>query len=138
MNRLRAVLAMISAATLLTLGLQATPAYAFPTSTFYSHTFASHGVAEGGFIWYNRSVNVKGSLTDDNSNPNGSTTVEFRFYAGNTLVKQEFRSIGYRQTRPYNFTVPGPVGGITVVDIHVCPNDDSFDQCGSWDPYFRP
>jgi hypothetical protein len=117
------------------LAVGAAPAYAFPTSHFFG--VATWGATVGDLTWYNRSVGVTGNVTD---NIGGSyTKVRFDFWAGERQVflSSETRTIT-SDTRGFNFTEPGPVGGITVVDVTLCTGPAATESCALVDSKHRP
>jgi hypothetical protein len=144
MKRSIAVFAMTMTAVLTAVGLQAVPAYAYPVTPFFEAPIQGHGKTKGSFTWYNRSVGVQGYVEDDTST--GHTTVQFWFWAGNTqLYPDPNNKVPTTRTDPaggtsksFNFTVEGPAGGVTVVDVQVCTTDPILPGgCSLIDPYFR-
>ncbi len=109
------VLALIASAGIAT-GPAAEARGAEATTAFGPYDIGA-GTAGGGFTWLNRAVGVKGWVRGTNS---GGATVKFIFRAGSTEVGTQTRSARDSGTVSYNFTQPGPEGGITEVIIHLC------------------
>jgi hypothetical protein len=119
------VTAVIGAVTALVLGLAGPAAAA--ASTFGRYTVAS-GATEGSITWYNRSVNVKGYVSDYNGGP--TTTVVFFFWQADRLVSGPQTRTAVSERRDFNFTEEGPVGGITGVEVFLCDNDVACERKG--------
>jgi hypothetical protein len=115
MKRLATVLCATAAVLVGLLAFGAVPAYAYPTSPFGGTR--SFGSTEGTFTWYNRSVRVNGSVSDYLSP--GYTKVAFEFFHNDVYLNRQTRSVT-SGNEPFDFVEPGPVGGITVIDVYLC------------------
>jgi hypothetical protein len=117
------------------LAIGSTPASAsYPATPFGTYSSpAGAGYTWGGIIWYNRSVGVQGEVVDYLGGL-PYTQVQFRFRHYNVLIAVETRT-AESEARPFNWTEPGPVGGITAVDIDVC---DVQLGCVRWATIGRP
>jgi hypothetical protein len=117
MTRWKTRIAAVLVAVPVIAGLTAVPAGAAdPTTPFLA--VGDGGSASGNYTWYNRSVKVQGSVHD--AWP--SSTVEFVFYAGSTWLDTQTRTVT-GGPRSFNFTEPGPRGGITDIDLFLCENN---------------
>ena len=133
------------AAAVVTLGIGVAPAPAqasdYPTSDFSASR--SGGRTSGGFIWYNRSVGVQGSVTDL-AGGWGGTTVKFEFYVTNwdgvEEIHSESRTASENSERSFNFTIDPATAqlpkfqAITWVSVQVCSANGT--ACG-WKDHFE-
>ncbi len=113
---------LTACAALAAIALLTAPAVAVaePTSPF-GETWTGRGSVVGDLTWYNRSVGVSGQVRDHETA--GSTTVRFEFYQASTLLDVQTRTASNGVT-PFGWTEPGPVGGITRVDISLIHGGD--------------
>lgn len=113
---------LAACATLTTLALLAAPtaAVAEPTSPF-GDTWTGRGSVVGDLTWYGRSVGVNGQVVDYDTA--GSTTVQFEFYQSTKLLDVQTRTAS-NGAKNFGWTEPGPVGGITRVDITLIHGGD--------------
>jgi hypothetical protein len=93
---------------------------AYPVTLFGPYTEVG-GSTEGAITWYNRSAGIQGYVAD-NATRAGEIQVKFDFYSHDTYVDTQTRTVT-NGTKSFNFTVAGPPGGITIVEISLC--DDS-------------
>nr|WP_157529123.1 hypothetical protein [Kibdelosporangium sp. MJ126-NF4]CEL21767.1 hypothetical protein [Kibdelosporangium sp. MJ126-NF4]CTQ92547.1 hypothetical protein [Kibdelosporangium sp. MJ126-NF4] len=112
---------VVGAAAVAMAGL-AGPAAAEPTSKFGRYT-GSSGTTEGTITWLNRAVNVKGYVSDFVGGP--TTTVTFFFKQGDNVISGPESRYVDSDKRDINFSEPGPVGGITGVEVWLCNNSES-------------
>jgi hypothetical protein len=149
MKRSTTLFAMILSTLLAAVGLQALPAYAaYPVSHFGVSSGSGGGFAEGTIIWYNRTVELQGSVEDFTS-PGGYTQATFSFWAGSTPVYLDpnnhtpqtrtdpYDSAGESKSFHFNMTYDQP-GGITLVRVDVCTTDPLHSLGGCrWDSFTR-
>ncbi|WP_305787349.1 hypothetical protein [Symbioplanes lichenis] len=128
------------AAAVTMLGLLVAPAQAqaaaYPTSTFAAT--GDGGKTAGGFIWYNRSVGVQGSVTDFADGWEG-TTVHFDFYVTGAAGERVWHDADSRSVtsadRSFNFTqdpmaaTTPKAQAITSVLVQVCSSVEAI--CGA-------
>jgi hypothetical protein len=135
-------LAMVSTAVMAAVGLQASPANAaaYPVTHFYVDSGRGGGSASGSIIWYNRSVEIQGSVVDKTS-AGGHSTATFSFIApGLTpetrtdLFDYPYTSTSFHFTETYDHP-----GGISLISLEVCTTDPlhSLGGCHSDLPYSR-
>ena len=61
--------------------------------------------------------------------------VKFDFYQGDLFLDEQTRTIKNNDLQLFfGWTEPGPVGGITVIRVHLC----YIGVCGPDHPYWRP
>ncbi|MCR6486408.1 hypothetical protein M8542_26630 [Amycolatopsis sp. OK19-0408] len=89
----------------------------YPTTPFGRYEITG-GATAGGLIWYNWSVGVQGYVVDS-AKVARDTTVYFDFYGADDFYVGQTRTAD-GETRSFNFTVQGPIGGITKVEIQLC------------------
>ncbi|SEG85390.1 hypothetical protein SAMN05216223_11654 [Actinacidiphila yanglinensis] len=136
---MRRVFISAGAVTAASLGVALTatsPAYASYPVTSFGRYEATGTATAGSFTWYNQSVGVQGYVVDSAHVPGGSF-VEFDFYQGDTGLSLQTRSAN-AETTSFNFTQPGPQGGITKIRIRVCPVSDDVGECSLWHELVRP
>lgn len=89
----------------------------YPTTPFGRYEITG-GATAGVLTWYNWSVGVQGYVVDS-ANVASDSTVYFDFYGAGDFYVGQTRTAA-DETRSFNFTVQGPVGGITKVRIQLC------------------
>ncbi|WP_306215026.1 hypothetical protein [Actinoplanes sp. RD1] len=136
-----------TAAAMMVLGVLVAPAQAqaaaYPTSTFSAT--GSGGRTSGGFIWYNRSVGVQGSVTDLADGWEG-TTVHFDFFVTGPTGARVWADADSRTAsdadRSFNFTqdpaaAPTPLSqAFTEIYVQVCSSIEA--DCGEGKWFKRP
>ena len=130
MKRIKVLFTMIAVLTAAAVGMQSTPAFAFP-SDYFNPSGAGNG-SSGYITWYNRDVRINGTVTDYNSSEGGYTQIRFdffltghtdRFYTTTRTISDDPNSSAH-QVKPYDFTVNQaktvPRGGIGAVNVSIC------------------
>ncbi|MBB4689483.1 hypothetical protein [Amycolatopsis jiangsuensis] len=110
----RTVIGLVLSAVATLSGASLANAAASPSSDFGGDI--SGGRTGGTITRYNRSVGVTGFVRDDPAP--GSTTVIFVFRQGTTVFDEQTRTVSDGQ-RNFGWTEAGPVGGFSLVDIHL-------------------
>ncbi|MCG8916079.1 hypothetical protein L6E12_09790 [Actinokineospora sp. PR83] len=102
------------------IGLSAGVAGADPlTPAFAEICNGTSGCVTANISFSNRSATVVGNVFDDRNS--GSTTAVFDFYTANGYYSTQTRTAA-NERRSFNFTEPGPVGGINLVRVWLVAN----------------
>jgi hypothetical protein len=126
--------------------VSANAAKAYPRSSF-SVGSSSTGKVAGNFVWYNRSVQIGGTLSPGTSSPNTGVAVVFNVYHNNTLLTRAARPCDgcYRFPNQgslgFGFTMGANVaGGATkiVVDLWMKGNVSVNPWKEASKTYYRP